>query len=135
MIRLTLSLLLAAGPAFSGDIVAARLLPAGTAIVAEDLIVDPSDTNGIDALVGLAPRTAIYAGRPVTAALLTTPKLINRNQIVTLTYAMGALEIATEGRALGAGGSGDLIRVMNLSSRATVDARINPDGTATVAQR
>ena len=59
----------------------------------------------------------------------------NRNQVVTLRYERAGLSIETEGRALGAGGEGDVIRVMNLSSRATLMARINADGSATVAQR
>ena len=41
----------------------------------------------------------------------------------------------TLGRALGAGGEGDVIRVMNISSRATLMARVNADGSVTVAQR
>ena len=54
---------------------------------------------------------------------------------MTLAYESAALRIETEGRALGAGGEGDVIRVMNISSRATLMARVNADGSVTVAQR
>ena len=43
-----------------------------------------------------------------------------------------AIQIATEGRALDRAGPGDVIRVMNLSSRNTVTARIGADGAAHV---
>ena len=119
------------------EIAAARNLPAGTILTHADLVVTTT------ARVGLAPadavgkqlRSAVYRGRPISARHLTAPTVVNRNQLITLTYEDAALRIETEARALGAGGEGDLIRVMNLSSRATLMARINVDGTATVAQR
>jgi len=42
--------------------------------------------------------------------------------------------ISTEGRALDRAGPGDFIRVMNLTSRATVTARVDGSGTAHVTQ-
>ena len=42
------------------------------------------------------------------------------------------LRILTEGRALARGGVGDVIRVMNLSSRTTVSGRIAADGSVHV---
>lgn len=118
------------------EITAARTLPAGTVLTEADLVVSPSARVGLtpaDAL-GKQLRVAVYPGRPIIAAQLAAPTLVSRNQLITLAYENAALRIETEGRALGAGGAGDVIRVMNLSSRATLMARINSDGTATVAQ-
>jgi flagella basal body P-ring formation protein FlgA len=50
--------------------------------------------------------------------------LVERNAIVTMEYRKGALTILAEGRALGAGGMDDRVRVMNMSSRTTIEARI-----------
>ena len=119
------------------EITAARTLPAGTVLAPEDLSV------AVTARVGLTPpdaigkqlRVAVYEGRPITAGQLTAPTLVAPNQLVTLAYESAALRIETEGRALGAGGEGDVIRVMNISSRATLMARVNADGSVTVAQR
>lgn len=118
------------------EITAARTLPAGTVLTEADLVVSPTARVGLtpaDAL-GKQLRVAVYPGRPIIAAQLAAPTLVSRNQLITLAYENAALRIETEGRALGAGGAGDVIRVMNLSSRATLMARINSDGTATVAQ-
>jgi flagellar basal body P-ring formation protein FlgA len=49
-----------------------------------------------------------------------------------LRYAAGPLAITTEGRALARGGAGDVIRVLNLSSRNTVTGRVQPDGAVSV---
>jgi flagellar basal body P-ring formation protein FlgA len=132
---LFLALLPAAG--LADELVATRNLPAGTILSAGDVTVSPSQRPGValpDAL-GRQLRTAAYAGRPIPAGQLTTPRLVSRNQLVTLAYENAALRIETGGRALGEGSEGDVIRVMNLSSRATLMARINADGSVTVAQR
>lgn len=119
--------------------VAARNLPAGTVISSADIMIAPGPTADApsvppEALVGLATRTAIYEGRPITPEMLNRPSVVARNQVVTLVYEAGGLRIQTEGRALGAGAAGDSLRVMNLSSRTAVQARVNEDGTVTVAQ-
>ena len=135
--RLVLLLALLPSAALADDLVAIRNLPAGTILAAGDVAVAPSPRAGLapaDAL-GKQLRIAVYEGRPISKGQLSTPTLVSRNQLVTLAYENAALRIETEGRALGAGGEGDLIRVMNLSSRATLMARINADGTVTVAQR
>lgn len=123
--------------ALADDLVATRNLPAGTILTAADVTVAASPRPGpalADAL-GHELRTAVYQGRPIQAGQLISPTLVARNQLVTVAYENAALRIETEGRALGAGGAGDVIRVMNLVSRATLIARINADGTLTVAQR
>lgn len=135
--RLVLLLALLPAAALADDLVALRNLPAGTILAAADVAVAPSTRAGLAPAeaVGRQLRTAVYEGRPILTGQLTTPTLVSRNQLVTLAYENAALRIETEGRALGAGGAGDVIRVMNLSSRATLMARINADGTLTVAQR
>ena len=84
--------------------------------------------------IGQQTRFTIYEGRPVTASVLRAPQLVDRNQIVQLTYERGSLRIETEGRALSEGGAGDMIRVMNTASRVTVSGRVAPDGTVVVEQ-
>ena len=134
--RMLLLLALLPGTALADGLVASRVLPAGTVLTAAD-IIPAAGGSGLSAeqAIGQQLRSAVYQGRPITAAHLTTPTLVSRNQIVTLAYDNAALRIETEGRALGAGSAGDVIRVMNLASRATLSARINPDGTLSVAQR
>lgn len=119
------------------EIAAARTMPAGTLLTDADLAVIVSSNAGLTPAeaVGKQLRTAVYQGRTIARGQLSAPVLVARNQLVTLAYENAALRIETEARALGAGGAGDVIRVMNLSSRATLNARINADGTVTVAQR
>ncbi|MDO5642524.1 MAG: flagellar basal body P-ring formation chaperone FlgA [Paracoccus sp. (in: a-proteobacteria)] len=132
-----LSALMGALPVM-GDaaIVAARDLPAGTLITPEDLAWDETVPGGLsdpDLAVGKQVRVAIYRGRPVVPGALRVPVLVSRNQIVRITFDSGALRIEAEGRALSEGAAGDMVRVMNLSSRKTLSALVTPDGTLLAA--
>lgn len=123
------------GIADAAGVVAARTLPAGTVIAEGDLTLSATARGGITdpaTAVGLQTRVTIYEGRPVQSVSLRTVQLVARNQIVRLTYRRGGLSIATEGRALAPGAAGDQIRVMNTTSRSTIFARVNPDGTLSV---
>ncbi len=138
MIRLVFLFLLAAGPVAADALVAARTIPARSVIGPEDVLLrDIAVLGGLSdpaMAVGLEARVAIYAGRPIRSADLATPAVVERNQIILLVYQSGGITISTEGRALDRAGPGDRIRVMNLSSRATVTAQIDATGTARVRQ-
>jgi flagella basal body P-ring formation protein FlgA len=118
-------------------VVPARTIPAQHVIGPEDLVQRDMDVPGAvtdpDLIIGMEARVALYAGRPIHEDDIGFPAIIDRNQIVPLIFRNGALFIATEGRALDRAGPGDLIQVMNLSSRATVTARIGTDGAAYVS--
>lgn len=128
-----LALILALAPlsAQAAVLAAARTLPAGTVITPADLravdgsrpgLSDPSEA------IGLQTRITIHEGRPLQASLLQAPKLISRNQMHPLVFQRGTLRIVTTARTLSDGAAGDVIRVMNLESRATVSAVVQPDG-------
>ena len=92
----------------------------------------PGALSGLAEALGQEARVAIYAGRPVRSADLGAPALVERNQMVTLVYMAGGLAISTEGRALARATEGEVIRAINLASRATVSGRVGPDGTVHV---
>jgi flagellar basal body P-ring formation protein FlgA len=130
-----LSLVMALGPVWASaeSVVATRTLRANTLIGPQDVVLtDRAATPGAATdpgeVVGLEARVTLYAGRPIPVSALGPPALVERNQIVTLVFQHGALEIRAEGRALGRGGEGDTIRIMNLASRNTVTGWVAGDG-------
>jgi flagellar basal body P-ring formation protein FlgA len=137
MIRSLAIMAIMAGPAGADTLLAARTIPAQSIITAEDLVasaqVIPGSLSDPASIIGMETRVALYAGRPIRQGDVGFPAVVDRNQIIMLSYQHNGLAISTEGRALGRGGVGDLIRVMNLSSRATVTARIGPDGVGYVS--
>ena len=128
---IALILALAPLPASAAVLAAARTLPAGTVIAAADLRAIDSDRPGLSdpsEAIGLQTRITIHEGRPLQASLLQPPRLISRNQMHPLIFRRGTLRIVTTARTLSDGAAGEVIRVMNLESRATVSAVIQPDG-------
>jgi flagellar basal body P-ring formation protein FlgA len=130
--RLLILGLVLASPALAENVVATRTIPAGSVIGPEDVtMVDavlPGALTDVSLAMGQEARVAIYAGRPVRPSDLGPPTLVQRNQLVPLIYRSGGLAILTEGRALARGSVGEVIRIMNLGSRATVSGRIGADG-------
>lgn len=131
-----LILLLMPLPALADSLVATRTLRAHATLTAEDVTLVEMEIEGAvtDPLraIGLETRIAIYAGKPIRASDLGPQALVERNQIVALSYSAGSLNILTEGRALARGGIGETIEVMNLSSRSKVMGQIGPDGVVRV---
>lgn len=105
----------AAGSA-ADQIFAKRTLRVGSILTPEDL------TTPSGQMVGLEVRRAIYAGHPINQSDLGPPTLVRRNEIVTMTFRNRGIALRAEGRALGAGGSGEVVDVMNLESRRTIRA-------------
>jgi flagella basal body P-ring formation protein FlgA len=131
-----LFLCLLPAPVWADAYVANRVIPAGDVIRAEDISVVPADipeaVDVFDQITGQEARVTLYPGRPIRADQLGAPAVIDRNQIISVAYHAGNLAITTEGRALSRGGVGDVIRVLNLSSRATLQGQIMPDGSVRV---
>jgi flagella basal body P-ring formation protein FlgA len=138
MIRIATLLVVLAGPIAAETLIAARTIPARSIIGPEDVLVREIDVLGAletpARAIGQEARVALYAGRPIRAADVGVPAVVERNQIITLIYRHGGILISTEGRALDRAGPGDLIRVMNISSRTTVSAQVDATGTAFVTQ-
>jgi flagella basal body P-ring formation protein FlgA len=132
--RLALVLLLM-GPACAAAadiVVAARTLRPKAIIQPEDIALRTGEIEGAydltEDVIGLETRVAIYAGRPIRMGDIGPPATVERNQNVALIYTHGTLRIVAEGRALGRGAPGERVRVMNMTSRATLSGVIRNDG-------
>lgn len=134
MRALLLALLsLAAPAAASADtVVAAATIRPGTVLGPEHLALADGTVPGAlsrpEEALGLEARVVLYAGRPVRAADLGPPALVDRNQIVTLVYADAGLAIETAGRALDRAAAGEAVRALNLASRSTVTGIVDDRG-------
>jgi len=133
-----MALLIAVGiasPAVPQALEATRTLRAGQVIGPADVTPGtraalPGLVTHPDEAIGMEARVTLYPGRPIPLASLSTPALVERNQLVTLIFSSGGLDIRAEGRALGRGAVDEPVRVMNLASRSTVTGRVS--GPATV---
>jgi flagellar basal body P-ring formation protein FlgA len=112
------------GQLVTQDLVDYQLLPAQR--LSSGMVVDVAD------LVGQAARRTLHPGRPVRAADLMPPIVVAKNKVVRMVYEVGALRLTARGRALGDGGAGAMIKVLNVDSKRTVDAIIIDNDTVAV---
>jgi flagella basal body P-ring formation protein FlgA len=130
------ALVLTPAVAVADTLVAARMLRAETVIAPSDLVLRNEVTPGAlsdpaDA-IGMEVRRNVYAGQVLRETDLGPPALVERNDLVVLSYFRGGLAIVTEGRSLGRAGVGERLQVMNLASRTSVIGTVLPDGTVEV---
>lgn len=121
---------------YADSLIAARNIQAKTTIEFEDVIIVASQIEGAllepSEAVGKEARTTIYAGQPILRTNLTVEITVKRNQVVPIVYEKNRLSIYAEGRALSQGAAGDVIEVMNISSRKKLSGTIQSDGSISV---
>jgi len=86
-------------------------------------------------IAGLEARVTLFANQPFARNDLRDPRLVHRNEKVTLLYVSPGLTIQSEGRALSDGSIGNSVTVMNLESRTKVSGTVQADGSVLVAKR
>ncbi|WIY26752.1 flagellar basal body P-ring formation chaperone FlgA [Parasedimentitalea psychrophila] len=133
---LTFLMVLMAQSSWADTLVPVRTIRAKQIIYAEDLAYKSVEIAGafsdpVD-VVGQEARVSLYAGRPIRPGDIGPPAIVERNDLIMLRFRRGSLLILTEGRSLGRGSEGDIIRAMNLASRTTISGRISADGSIEV---
>ena len=88
----------------------------------------PSDRIGRNvitdaaALVGQSPKRVIMPGMAIRDTDVQRPLQVQKNALVTMVVQSGGMELTASGRAIDAGGAGDVIQVMNVQTKKTVQA-------------
>jgi len=117
-------------------VVAARTLPAGTILIADDLLLVPGSRQSTFAdlagLVGQQVRATVYSGHPLMATQIGAPIVVERNTTVSAVYVGNGLVLAADARALDSAGAGEVIRVLNLTSHKVLSGIVQSDGTILV---
>jgi flagella basal body P-ring formation protein FlgA len=84
-------------------------------------------------VIGLSTRRALRAGTVLRPADLVKLDVVNRNEAVTISYDVPGISLTLRGKAIEAGGVGDVINVLNIQSNRTVQATITGPGRVTIA--
>lgn len=112
----------------SGTIVATDVIRAGDIVTASNADQDGSYSSNDEGMLGREARRTIYAGQEITLDNTRAPRLVRRNQIVTVKYVSGALEISTTGRAMGEAALNEPVSVLNLQTRQMVHGIVQESG-------
>ncbi|WP_414642882.1 flagellar basal body P-ring formation chaperone FlgA [Brevundimonas sp.] len=108
----------------------ARSIAAGEVIQPEDVIWAPMQSHLVpagapqdaDAVIGMSARRALRSGAAVQPNDLTAPKVISRNEMVTVTYSAPGVTLTVTGRAQRDAARGQPVAITNLQSGRTIDA-------------
>ncbi len=88
---------------------------------------------GRDQAAGLAARNALQPGRPLRAADLMKPELVQRNETVTLVYEVPGIVLTVRGKAAEGGAEGDVINVLNEQSKRMVQGVVIGPGRVVIS--
>ncbi|MCC2658604.1 MAG: flagellar basal body P-ring biosynthesis protein FlgA [Panacagrimonas sp.] len=128
-------------------LVASRGLARGQSVGAGDVDVQMRDRANLgpawlsspDDLRSETDGTARVLSRAVAAGSVLSPsqfanaRVVRRGQSVTLVSRSGGFEVRAQGKALSDAGTGERVRVENLSSRRVVEGEVRADGSVSVA--
>jgi flagella basal body P-ring formation protein FlgA len=118
----------------------ARPVARGDIVRASDLMSErrPKSEAGADVIpdaervAGMAARRPLRAGQILRSADLARPELVQRNESVTLIFEVPGIMLTSRAKALESGAEGDLISVLNLQSKRTVQGTVTAPNTVTV---
>lgn len=116
-------------------LVAASALPANKPLAEADLLRERRAISSsgdalsdADAVVGLAPRSALRAGQIISKRSLAEAILVKRGERVRITARNGGIEVEAAGEALEAGARNAVIRVRNSNTGRIVNATVSAAG-------
>lgn len=109
-------------------VVATDVIRSGNVVTPDMLTTEDGEPVFDSPVIGREVRRTVYAGQQVSMSNTQAPRLVTRNQVVTVKYIRGGLEITTTARAMEEGGAHDIVSVLNLQSRKLVTGVVQPDG-------
>ncbi len=119
--------------------VAARDLRRGRIIAVKDVLTAKVDIASlkrpymsVDELVGKRIRRSVKQGKLFYQAMVDTPPMIRRGEVVTMAARKGILLVTAKGIAQHDGRENEMIRVRNSSSRKEIIGRVMEPGLVTV---
>jgi flagella basal body P-ring formation protein FlgA len=114
----------------------ARDFAAGEVVQAEDIVWAPLSGFGspIDAphdaraVIGQAARRPLRAGTAVSLADLSTPKVIKKDEMVTVAFASDGIKLVLQGKAMSGAAVGEVVDILNPASKKIIQAvAVGPD--------
>jgi flagella basal body P-ring formation protein FlgA len=116
-------------------VVPLRAIAAGEVLKASDVMIErrpKTDVIAIEDVLGFAAKRALKAGQVIRAGDVIKPELVGRNETVTISFEVPGMTLSIRGTALEAGALGDVVNVVNIQSKRTIQATVSGRGRVTV---
>ena len=116
-------------------VVPLRAIAAGAVIKSTDVMIErrpKTDAITIEDVLGFAAKRALKPGQVIRAADVMKQELVGRNETVTIVYEVPGMLLTIRGKALDAGAKGDVVNVLNIQSKRTIQATVSGPGRVSV---
>ena len=121
-------------------LVPTRAIAQGELVRASDLVparrpkseAAPNVIHEAEQAVGMVAKHALRAGQAVRQSDLAKQEVVARNGSVTISYEVPGVTVSIRGQALEPGAQGDLINVLNVQSKKTLQATVTGPGRVSV---
>lgn len=111
------------------SLIATNVIRAGDPVTASNskpATGDPAADS--EEIFGREVKRTVYVGQSITLVNTRPPLLVKRNQVVSIKYIRGGLEITTSGRAMGEASNNEAVTVLNQQSKQLVHGVVQEDG-------
>ena len=109
-------------------VVPLRAIAAGEVLKASDVMIErrpKTDVVAIEDVIGFAAKRALKPGQVIRAGDVIKPELVGRNETVTIVFEAPGMLLSIRGTALEAGARGDVINVLNVQSKRTIQGTVS----------
>lgn len=122
-------------PALAHDIVAGETVSSSSLTTTEvpAARMSASMITSAETLVGQVARRNMRASTPLFAFDFAKPILVKKGDLVTMSIDIPGIQLSAQGQAMANAGKGDVISIMNTTSRRMVEARVTGSGTAVIS--
>ena len=75
-------------------------------------------------LVGMIAKRSLQANQTVSKSDIIPPVMVKRNELVTIIYKNGPIQLSSKARSMGVGSRGDSLMFLNMNSKKTFEAKV-----------
>jgi flagellar basal body P-ring formation protein FlgA len=112
-----------------------RAIAVGEVIRSSDVMIErrpKTEVIAIEDVLGFAAKRALKPGQVIRAGDVAKQELVGRNETVTIYYEAPGMVLTIRGKALDAGAMGDVVNVLNVQSKRTIQATVSGPGRVNV---
>jgi flagella basal body P-ring formation protein FlgA len=119
-------------------VIALRTIALGQVIKSSDVMIErrpKTDGIAVEDVLGFAAKRALKPGQVIRAGDVMKQELVARNDTVTIYYEAPGMVLTIQGKALDSGSMGDVVNVLNVQSKRTLQATVTGPGRVNVTAK
>jgi flagellar basal body P-ring formation protein FlgA len=119
-------------------VIPVRAIALGQVIKSSDVMIErrpKTEVIAVEDVLGFAAKRALKPGQVIRAGDVMKQELVVRNDTVTIYYEAPGMVLTIQGKALDSGSMGDVVNVLNVQSKRTIQATVSGPGRVNVTAK